>query len=101
MALGLSGTLPVEFGNSWPDLRYFNVGSNKLSGTLPSAYSKWSKLKDLVLEFNRFEGTLPAAYAALTELNEITVGGNALSGTLPQSTQRGKTASSFISTSIS
>jgi hypothetical protein len=66
-------------------VRILNVGSNKLEGTLPAAYSSLTNLQELQLFENRFSGPLPTEWSALASLQEFNVYDNALSGSLPAS----------------
>ena len=54
---GLTGTFPPEI-NNLTNLETFNIGYNKLEGTLPKL-SKLIKLKDFSVGANSFHGELP------------------------------------------
>ena len=89
----LSGTLPPEYGSlSWLEALYLGngdsmiiVGGNKLSGTLPAAWSGMVAMKDLNLSTNRLSGPLPASWGSLANMEKLYLQKNELSGPLPAS----------------
>ncbi len=64
-------------------MQYLYLGSNSLSGTLPSELGSLSNLQDLSLEENSLSGTLPSELGSLSNLQVLNLDRNSLSGTLP------------------
>ena len=100
---GLRGTLPADFlpggglagGGGLPGacglshLRRLLLGSNLLSGPVPSALGALVHLEALSLFNNRFEGRVPDCFARLGQLAYLSVSKNRLTGPLPPSLVRG------------
>lgn len=80
---GLSGALPSDpsVWQALSTLRSLSVRSNSLSGSLPQALRRLTALQDLNARRNQISGTLPNL-ATLTELQHLSVYTNRLSGTL-------------------
>ncbi|KAL0432299.1 UNVERIFIED_CONTAM: putative LRR receptor-like serine/threonine-protein kinase [Sesamum latifolium] len=72
----LEGTLPSYLGTTLPNLQFFSVGINLLSGTIPVSLSNATNLVYLHVGYNRFSGKVPS----LVKLNKLGV--LALSGNL-------------------
>ena len=53
--------------------RYLHVGSNNLSGDLPTNISTLTNIQSLRFEGNQFTGSLPVEVTALTTLVYVTV----------------------------
>ena len=105
----ISGTIPKElFDNSSGALQAYNVGHNRVSGTIPTTFGKlqqlqhfysestslsgtlptelgspWTSLTVLHLDQNHHSGSLPTQLGALEKLTQFTVYGNVLSGFIP------------------
>ncbi|GLI71513.1 hypothetical protein VaNZ11_016737, partial [Volvox africanus] len=63
---------------SGPGLAVLQLYDNKLTGSLPAAWSALVSLTQLSLSGNRFQGPIPPSWAfGMTALNTLTVGGNA------------------------
>ncbi|GFS45546.1 ras-related small GTP-binding family protein [Actinidia rufa] len=55
----IRGSLPSGLGNTLPNLHFFEVGGNFLSGPIPVSISNATKLFHIGLLFNRFSGKVP------------------------------------------
>ncbi|RYH18154.1 hypothetical protein EON65_27540 [archaeon] len=79
----LSGTLPVELVIS-PLMSYLAVNDNFLNGSIDNLLPlSHSGLAQLFLENNLFTGTIPTVLANYSNLVEISLSGNYLTGTFP------------------
>lgn len=58
-------------------LSSLNIGSNKLTGTLPSQWAaesgQWQNLTSLDVHFNQLEGTIPASWANWTAFDRLSL----------------------------
>jgi Leucine-rich repeat (LRR) protein len=102
----LSGGIPDSFSN-FPELRFFSVINNRLSGTFPAAFFENSdslvsvyaqnnmltgplpmfgapRLMDFYAHDNRFTGTIPA-WTDLPAINQLALQNNFLEGSMPES----------------
>ena len=61
----------------------WDVDQNSLVGTIPSAMSKMSKLKTVILSSNSLTGTVPSALSQLVKLTSINVQDNLLTNGFP------------------
>ena len=77
----LSGTLPSAWSGTQSHYRLW-LTDNALSGTLPPSWGGLSA-DALLLSGNRLSGTLPPEWARLQQLTDLWLDRNALSGTLP------------------
>ncbi|KAF2616004.1 hypothetical protein F2Q70_00007814 [Brassica cretica] len=75
-----SGNLRLDFGNLLPNLREFSIGSNSLTGAIPSTLANISTLQYLVMEFNSLTGSIPPYFAKLQYLQTLSLGDNSLGG---------------------
>ncbi len=78
----LTGTIPTELGNL-TNLIYLYLGSNDLTGTIPTELGNLTNLTNLDLESNDLTGTIPTELGNLTNLIYLTLGSNDLTGTIP------------------
>ncbi len=60
-----------------------DLGSNQLSGGLPTSFASLSNLTDLNLYWNRLSGPIPSVYGNLANLQRLDLRGNQLSGSIP------------------
>ncbi|XP_062100941.1 MDIS1-interacting receptor like kinase 2-like [Humulus lupulus] len=80
---GLQGTLHEFLFSSLPNLRYFDLSTNSISGTIPTQISLLSKLIYLDLSFNNLRGSIPLEMGNLSRLVELHMGYNNLRGHIP------------------
>jgi hypothetical protein len=89
LEIGGSGTIPAQVGNlKQLNLLAVNLGSELLSGTIPSTLGLLTNLSRLGLGthgpvMGRLSGTLPPQLSRLTRLDICPIGFNSVSGTLP------------------
>ncbi|CAN7006005.1 unnamed protein product [Brassica rapa subsp. trilocularis] len=75
-----SGNLRLDFGNLLPNLREFSIGSNSLTGAIPSTLANISTLQYLIMEFNSLTGSIPPYFAKLQYLQTLSLSDNSLGG---------------------
>lgn len=63
----------------------FRVNQNTLSGTIPTEFGLFTKLKILALSRNSISGVIPTHLGGATALEELFLNKNLLTGTLPTS----------------
>jgi hypothetical protein len=80
----LTGSIPGNFYECFPDLREIDLSFNNLTGTLPAEIALNPNLQEFKFEFNDIEGNLPPEYGNLTSLRWLRMHVNALSGTIPK-----------------
>ncbi|KAM7515797.1 hypothetical protein LguiA_005380 [Lonicera macranthoides] len=80
---GLKGTLYNFSFSSFPNLTYFELSINELSGSIPQQISTLSKLKYLDFSENRFSGIIPPEIGFLTNLETLHLFENQLTGSIP------------------
>ncbi|CUI13468.1 GP46-like surface antigen, putative, partial [Bodo saltans] len=78
----LTGTLPSSWWNM-TNIVHIVLSANSLVGTLPSEWSAMAMLSTLDLSTNRLSGILPGAWSAMTRLTILYLQTNSLSGSLP------------------
>ncbi|CAI7891470.1 unnamed protein product, partial [Closterium sp. NIES-54] len=78
----LTGTIPSSMGN-FANLTYLSLSFNQLSGTVPAAIGNLAKLNTLSLSVNQLSGTIPAEIGNLAKLNSLALARNKLIGTIP------------------
>lgn len=79
----LSGELPDDFPQRFPNLTVLNLAHNFLKGRLPASLWKLPHLKEVHLEGNNFEGALPASVGLAAELTHLGLADNNLRGPIP------------------
>ena len=83
---GLEGSLPSEpFQSLSEELRYLDMRSNSLSGSIPATLSGAQHLGWLSLHDNKLSGTIPDVWATLQRLTYLSLSSNTLTGGVPQS----------------
>ena len=78
---GTTGTLVATM--NLPALEDLTLSSNELTGPLPTAIGRSTKLTELYLDGNQLSGVLPAELAQLTELRDFDAYGNDFEGAFP------------------
>lgn len=82
-SLSLYGTLADSIGN-FRSITTFSMGSNYVSGTIPSTIGGWKNSIDRILLFqNILEGTIPEVMIDCTKLTDIQLNENYFYGTIP------------------
>ncbi|GJP83295.1 hypothetical protein CLOP_g13460 [Closterium sp. NIES-67] len=64
-------------------LQRIQIRRGRLLGSIPSGFSRFSNLNQLVLDDNALSGTVPGKWAGLTSLSILVLASNSLSGKLP------------------
>ncbi|XP_028414669.1 putative leucine-rich repeat-containing protein DDB_G0281931 [Dendronephthya gigantea] len=77
---GIHGTLPDDFGSSFPLLWECLLSRNYLHGTIPKTMGKLTALAHLNLAGNKFSGQVPKGLGELNNLEVIDLSNNSLSG---------------------
>ncbi|KAF5808865.1 putative protein kinase RLK-Pelle-LRR-XII-1 family [Helianthus annuus] len=72
----LTGGLYSAIGATLPNLVWFQLWGNQLSGPLPASISNCTSLEILELAKNKFSGSLTVDFSKLTEMEFITIGDN-------------------------
>lgn len=78
----ISGSIPSDF-SKLRNLTSIYLQSNKFSGPLPSDFSVWNNLTIVNLSDNGFNGSIPSSIANLTRLTALDLSNNSLSGQIP------------------
>ncbi|KAL8093021.1 hypothetical protein AgCh_035051 [Apium graveolens] len=79
------GVLPGAITNLSTELLTLRLGSNKLSGSIPSGIGNLVNLTELQLQTNKFNGSIPNAIGNLRLLRRLNLSENELSGSIPPS----------------
>ena len=96
---GLTGSLPVSFGNATTSLEQLHFYGNNFTGALPQEWAELPALRSVDVSRNNLTGTLPAAWSALSSLEDLWLGNvvgkqgiikgaNDFTGTLPSEWSR-------------
>ena len=72
----ISGTLAPELFGNMPEMVELNLGTNKISGSLPETIGRMAKLEKLVLWENLLEGALPTSLSEMAALEELRLSDN-------------------------
>nr|GEU90302.1 MDIS1-interacting receptor like kinase 2-like [Tanacetum cinerariifolium] len=81
---GFYGTLDYLSFSSFPDLMYFELSKNYLSGIIPSEIGRLSKLVYLDLSSNQFTGKIPPEIGQMRNLVTLHLNRNQLISSIPQ-----------------
>jgi hypothetical protein len=88
----LTGPIPDFPGK----VRFFDIGSNQMTGTLPEKISSHKHIRFLYLDNNKFKGSIPSDYDkmgssgnGLSRVQEFWVNNNKLEGDLPTNWNKG------------
>ncbi|XP_031098265.1 receptor-like protein 48 [Ipomoea triloba] len=80
-----SSTIPLDIGNQLPNVRFFSIANNRVSGRIPPSWCHAALLEVLDLSNNSLQGTIPSCLAQNnSNLGVINLKGNRLSGEIPQ-----------------
>ncbi|KAJ0987974.1 hypothetical protein J5N97_006330 [Dioscorea zingiberensis] len=79
----LSGSIPVELGQSLPKLEMLLLLNNSLTGVIPSSIGNLSSLTLLSLTLNNLQGIIPEELGRLSKLTTFGVSENWLNGSIP------------------
>ena len=78
----LSGTIPTELGEL-TNLQTLALDTNKLTGEIPTELGELTKLQTLALSVNELSGEIPTELEELTKLRILALDTNNLSGEIP------------------
>ena len=78
---GISGTISSNYWDAWSELVQVEVNSHKISGTLPTTFSR--KLRRLSIYSTRLSGTISERIGSAEDIFLVELQGNVISGTLP------------------
>ena len=81
-------TGPIPEINQLTNLRRLDLGSNKLTGPIPSEISQLNNLERLDLASNELTGPIPTEINRLTDLERLWLGCNQLTGSIPAELSR-------------
>ncbi|QRM89633.1 T9SS type A sorting domain-containing protein [Lacinutrix sp. WUR7] len=82
----LTGVLPTEIGD-FSELQTLLLWSNEITGNIPSEIGNLSNLIELDLAPNTFSGSIPPEIGNLANLEVLWLNQNGLTGNIPQSFQ--------------
>ena len=66
------------------NLQYISMGSNFLSGNIPSEIGQLQNLLVASFNFNDFAGSIPTIFGNLPKLEYLSLGGNSYTGPIPK-----------------
>jgi Leucine-rich repeat (LRR) protein len=78
----LTGEIPTEIGKL-TNLIYLDLGSNQLTGEIPAEIGELTNLTGLLLYDNELTGVIPSEIGNLTNLIYLMLSSNELSGSIP------------------
>ncbi|KAK2979734.1 hypothetical protein RJ640_024707 [Escallonia rubra] len=79
------GVLPGSIANLSSKLETLNLGSNKISGSIPQEIGNLNNLSLLVIQDNMMSGSIPESIGKLSKLEELAIMINNISGKIPPS----------------
>ena len=79
----MNGYLPEESIGQLSNLKYFNIGGNAFSGTIPTTFGLLKDLKVLDVSNNYLDSTIPIELSYCTNLQRLIVHENKMFGTIP------------------
>ncbi|KAM4099887.1 hypothetical protein ACB094_05G026700 [Castanea mollissima] len=82
----LSGSIPAEISDL-SELRFLNLSRNHLMGKIPEKIGSMKELESVDLSRNHLSGEIPPSMSNLTFLSLLDLSYNNLSGRIPSSTQ--------------
>ena len=78
----LTGSVPSELGNL-TGLEFLTLWSNNLTGSIPAELGNLTALRDLRLWSNDLTGSIPVELGNLTALRNLSLSSNSLTGSIP------------------
>eukprot|EP00698_Gefionella_okellyi_P001098 TRINITY_DN1097_c0_g1_i1.p1 TRINITY_DN1097_c0_g1~~TRINITY_DN1097_c0_g1_i1.p1 ORF type:complete len:2798 (+),score=590.51 TRINITY_DN1097_c0_g1_i1:689-9082(+) len=94
-SMGLTGSIPLTNNVISTAIRKIDLSNNKLSGTVPAAFSMFSLLSFLRLDVNSLTGSIPG-FSCSTLLTMLNLGNNQFSNTIPDSVTTLSSVVSFL-----
>jgi hypothetical protein len=97
------GSIQDSF-QAFPSLTYIDVGSNYLTGPLPTSLGNCTAITEIHFDTRQFNGSIPASWSALVNIQLIEINSNPyLSGVIPEMSGAMKALTTFwvYSTGIS
>ncbi|KAI3522231.1 hypothetical protein L1887_11715 [Cichorium endivia] len=79
------GVIPDSLGNLSKQLRILYMGSNRISGSIPSSIGQLKGLALLNLSYNSISGRIPPEIGQLENLEELVLGKNGFTSYIPNS----------------
>ncbi|KAL5748057.1 hypothetical protein ACOSQ2_025354 [Xanthoceras sorbifolium] len=79
------GLLPHSIANLSTTMNKLVMGSNQISGTIPSGIGKLVNLNMMTLEYNQISGSIPHDIGEIKNLQFLSLSANNLQGTIPSS----------------
>jgi len=79
----LEGTIPASWGRTLTNLRALELYDNKLTGSIPTSFSKMTLLETLNLSGNKLSGSLRGQIDNLGSLSNLDLSSNNFVGDLP------------------
>jgi hypothetical protein len=80
----MAGTLPTLPANAWTALTNFNVSINSIGGSLPSAWSTLTAMRDFNVSSNaNLNTTLPTSWSTWTQMISLWINSTDIGGTIP------------------
>ena len=83
----LTGSIPTNFAECFPDLGEIDLSYNQLTGELPKEIANNKNLLEFKVENNRLEGSIPEEYA-MPNMAWFRFAENRFSGKIPESFSR-------------
>ncbi|XP_031378505.1 receptor-like protein EIX2 [Punica granatum] len=80
----LTGGIPESIGQL-SNLEYINLSENSIEGPIPLSLPQLSSLKQLIIEENKLMGGIPESIGQLSNLDYIDLSGNSIEGPIPES----------------
>ncbi|XP_048326732.2 probable LRR receptor-like serine/threonine-protein kinase At3g47570 [Ziziphus jujuba] len=80
----IHGSIPTEIGNLI-NLELLSFDHAQLTGAIPSSIGKLQKLNDIYLNNNKLSGIVPSSLGNLTQLSRLYLQSNNLQGSIPSS----------------
>ncbi|PRQ54241.1 putative non-specific serine/threonine protein kinase [Rosa chinensis] len=80
-----SGPIPSNIGDVMPSLTDLDISRNGLSGSIPLSFGNLSMLTTMVLSNNYLSGEIPHFWNSIPDLYIVDMSNNGLSGTIPRS----------------